>query len=117
MQPCQNILSSGKEWILPVGNIPVGYFTSTYQTQLAHTLFKEFSEFLAIMKVRHGDASLPLPYHFRIGSANLLCHVFLCPVALFTFISQQFIRQSICGHFISSSLFFYTKTVSHVKRC
>src|SRR6266581_1452839 len=94
MQTHQNILASCEERILPVGNIPERYFTSSNQSQLPRALFKEFGELLAIMKLRGSVAPLPLTYHFRIGSTNSLRYIFLCPVALFTFISQQLIRQS-----------------------
>src|SRR6266436_1981176 len=95
----QNIPAPRKEGILPVGNIPERYFASPNQSQLSCALLEKCSESFGIMKLGCCDASLPLPYHFRVGSANLLCHVFLRPVALFTFISQQLIGESTRSRF------------------
>src|SRR5260370_4258934 len=102
IQMRQNILAPSKEGILPVGNIPERHFASPNQSQLSCALLEKCGESFGIMKLGCCDASLPLPYHFRVGSANLLCHVFLRPVALFTFISQQLIGESTgsCFHLI-----------------
>src|SRR5260370_2935934 len=90
----QNILAPSKEGILPVGNIPERHFTSPNQSQLSCALLEKCGESFGIMKLWCCHASLPLPYHFRVGSANLLCHVFLRTVAFFTFLSQQLIGET-----------------------
>src|SRR5258705_8263868 len=99
MQTSENIFPACKERVSAIGDIPERYFTSTSYPQFSGAFLKEFCQFPCVLRLWSCDSSLPLPHHFRVGSADFFRYIYLCPVASFTFIFQYLIWQRIRSHF------------------
>src|SRR5262249_47774033 len=98
MQLLKQILTSGEEQILSVGNIPEGDLAFTHQSQRSSALADKSREFRAIVRCGHYNTPFPFPDHFWVGRINLFSHIFLRPVTSFPFVAQQFVWESSrCG--------------------